>query len=309
MIITIVTILLPCFTSSDVGIVDAYTRAYTTGRRSSSVPGVTVTGTTATERIQQQQHSPLLDLCIGRRDCIIQSAASCWTLCVPVTTETISIWSTFPQSANADVATAAITTITSSSSSSLATVIGSLQEAQHTLRTLVENYQRATVDCTFADVPRELLETKNKQLLLEKAATSALFDKSASIETCKTTNRLVRDYLGVTGKGPMVGIEKKIKLGLEYVDSDFLDDYVSEYEQFSQSYSKASSLSYTAGVADFDSVNNFGKDAVGDDNRNQNSNLQQTKGAIQEAERNLNQIIAILLKGEENTIAPSSQEL
>ena len=204
-IITIVTIVLPCFTSSDVGIVDAYTRAYTTGRRSSSVPGVTVTGTTATERIQQQQqqqqHSPLLDLCIGRRDCIIQSAASCWTLCVPVTTATISIWSTFPQSANADVATAAITTITSSSSSSLATVIGSLQEAQHTLRTLVENYQRATVDCTFADVPRELLETKNKQLLLEKAATSALFDKSASIETCKTTNRLVRDYLGVTGKG------------------------------------------------------------------------------------------------------------
>ena len=76
-----------------------------------------------------------------------------------------------------------------------------LTEAQHTLRTLVENYQRATVDCTFADVPRELLETKNKQLLLEKAATSALFDKSASIETCKTTNRLVRDYLGVTGKG------------------------------------------------------------------------------------------------------------
>ena len=82
-----------------------------------------------------------------------------------------------------------------------------------------------------------------------------------------------------------------------------------EYEQFSQSYSKASSLSYTAGVADFDSVNNFGKDAVGDDNRNQNSNLQQTKGAIQEAERNLNQIIAILLKGEETTISPSSQEL
>lgn len=298
MIITIVTILLPCFTSSDVGIVDAYTRAYTTGRRSSSVPG------------EQQQQSPLLDLCIGRRDCIIQSAASWLTLCVPVTTATISIGSTFPQSANADAtAAAATTTITSSSSSSLATVIGSLQEAQHTLRTLVENYQRATVDCTFADVPRELLETKNKQLLLEKAATSALFDKSASVETCKTTNRLVRDYLGVTGKGPMVGIEKKIKLGLEYVDSDLLDDYVSEYEQFSQSYSKASSLSYTAGVADFDSVNNFEKDAVGDDNRNQNSNLQQTKGAIQEAERNLNQIIAILLKGEETTISPSSQEL
>ena len=77
----------------------------------------------------------------------------------------------------------------------------SLVEAQETLETLLTNYKKATVDCTFADVPRELLETKNKELLLEKAATNALFDKSASIETCKTTNRIVRDYLGVTGKG------------------------------------------------------------------------------------------------------------
>jgi len=77
----------------------------------------------------------------------------------------------------------------------------SLVEAQETLDTLLANYKRATIDCTFADVPRELLETKNKALLLEKAATSALLDKSASIETCKTTNRVVRDYLGVTGKG------------------------------------------------------------------------------------------------------------
>lgn len=76
-----------------------------------------------------------------------------------------------------------------------------LVEAQETLDTLLSNYKRATVDCTFADVPRELLETKNKELLLEKAATNALFDKSASIETCKTTNRIVRNYLGVTGKG------------------------------------------------------------------------------------------------------------
>ncbi len=80
----------------------------------------------------------------------------------------------------------------------------SLVEAQETLDTLLVNYKKATVDCTFADVPRELLETKNKELLLEKAATNALFDKSASIETCKTTNRVVRDYLGVTGKGTYI---------------------------------------------------------------------------------------------------------
>jgi hypothetical protein len=44
-----------------------------------------------------------------------------------------------------------------------------IRQAQSTLTILLENWQRATVDCTFADVPRDLLEQKNKQLfLLEK---------------------------------------------------------------------------------------------------------------------------------------------
>jgi hypothetical protein len=85
-----------------------------------------------------------------------------------------------------------------------------IQQAQTTLSTLLDNWQRATVDCTFADVPRDLLEQKNKELLLEKASTYALFDKSVSVESCKTTNRIVRDYLGVTGKGPLVGLLRGI---------------------------------------------------------------------------------------------------
>jgi hypothetical protein len=101
-----------------------------------------------------------------------------------------------------------------------------IREAQDTLDKLLSNWKRATIDCTFADVPRELLETKNKELLLEKASTFALFDKSVSVETCKTTNRIVRDYLGVTGKGPLVGIEKSIKQGLDFIDLDDLDSYV-----------------------------------------------------------------------------------
>lgn len=102
-----------------------------------------------------------------------------------------------------------------------------LIEAQQTLGLLLDNWKRATIDCTFADVPRELLEQKNKELLLEKASTYALFDKSVSVETCKTTNRIVRDYLGVTGKGPMVGVEKKLKRGLNFLqDADDLDAYV-----------------------------------------------------------------------------------
>ena len=69
-----------------------------------------------------------------------------------------------------------------------------------------------------------------------------------------------------------------------------------EFEEFSQSYSKATSLSYTAGVADLDSVNNFSKDEANEVNRDENSNLQQTKEAITEAKRNLDCIILLLQK-------------
>ena len=43
-----------------------------------------------------------------------------------------------------------------------------LKEATEALSSLLENWQKATIDCTYADVPRELLEAKNKEKLLEK---------------------------------------------------------------------------------------------------------------------------------------------
>ena len=149
------------------------------------------------------------------------------------------------------------------------------------------------MDCTFADVPRELLEQKNKELLLEKASTFALFDKSVSVESCKTSNKIVRSYLGLTGVGPMVGIDKKIRRALDLVqpDADQIDSYVAETELFSEAVSKAASLSYAAGL-DFDSVNNFEK---GNDDRNPNSNLEQARIAIQEAAVSLDKIVAMLV--------------
>ena len=114
-----------------------------------------------------------------------------------------------------------------STSSDNEVLIDSIRDAQKTLGLLLTNWQRATVECNYADVPRDLLSADNKQLLLEKASTYALFDKSVSVESCKTSNRLVRDYIGVTGKGPLVGMEKKFRKALDVVDPDSLDDYLS----------------------------------------------------------------------------------
>ena len=173
--------------------------------------------------------------------------------------------------------------------------------AQETLGKLLDNWKRATIDCTFADVPRDLLEQKNKELLLEKASTYALFDKSVSVESCKTTNRIVRDYLGVTGIGPLVGIDKKMKRGIDFLeDVDDMDQYVFALEAFSQAYARASSLSYTAGVADLDSVNNFSKEEADDGSSNDvNSNLNQAKDAISQAKASLDVLVALLQKGHE----------
>jgi hypothetical protein len=165
--------------------------------------------------------------------------------------------------------------------------ISLVTDATDALSSLIENWERATVDCTYADVPRELLETKNKEKLLEKASVFALFDKSTSVVSCKRTNRVVRDYIGVTGKGPLVNLEKKLlkKSLVEQVDPDNLDDYFSAVETFSQEMAKANSLSYTAGTADFDSVNNFAK---GEASVNEgDSNLEQARRAIEEANKAL----------------------
>ncbi len=67
-------------------------------------------------------------------------------------------------------------------------------------------------------------------------------------------------------------------------------------ENFSQAYSKAASLSYAAGVADFDSVNNFSKDQADEEARNGNSNLSQAKEAINEAKESLDRLVSILQK-------------
>ena len=118
------------------------------------------------------------------------------------------------------------------------------------------------MDCTYADVPRELLEQRNKELLLEKASTYALLDKSVSVVSCKTVVGTVRDYLGRTGMGPVAGLESAMKQAvalmlLQEEDSDTnMDELVQTVEDIQRELTRADSLSYSA-RRDFNSMNNF----------------------------------------------------
>jgi hypothetical protein len=66
-------------------------------------------------------------------------------------------------------------------------------------------------------------------------------------------------------------------------------------ELLSQSLSRASSLSYMAGTADLDSMNNFDKSKASQDQRNVDSNLEQSRRAIQDAKSSLDRILDLML--------------
>lgn len=135
----------------------------------------------------------------------------------------------------------------------------------------------------------------------------------------------MRDYIGVTGKGPLVGLEKRL-LGrgvggvVERVDPDLLDEYYSEVDSFSRAISRAASLSYTAGMADLNSVNNFAKEEEPSTTTTttttttattsattatttpavqspEDSNLEQARSAVIDAKGSIDRILKLLSSG------------
>lgn len=64
-------------------------------------------------------------------------------------------------------------------------------------------------------------------------------------------------------------------------------------EQVQSDLSKADSLSYTAGVSDLSSINNFDRN-VEESVLSSNGSLQEAKGAIQEALSGLRRIVLLL---------------
>ena len=184
-----------------------------------------------------------------------------------------------------------------------------------TLQTLLTNWSRAIIDCTYADVPRELLQQKNKALLLEKASTYALFDKSVSVTSCKTVNHRVRDYLGRTGLGPVAGLESLLQKivalalmttteqlptttattnnNLLVLYDDPMDAIVQTVEEIQRQLIRADSWSYSA-RRDFYSMNNFNPDESDRVLNNPTSDYALCKAAIQSAVDQLNLLLTML---------------
>lgn len=81
---------------------------------------------------------------------------------------------------------------------------------------------------------------------------------------------------------------------MDKLDPDVLDEYYSSVENFQNAVSRASSSSYAAGTADFDSMNNFEKGTKGSPSK-ENSNLEQSRKAIIEAKDSIDIIVKYLM--------------
>lgn len=174
----------------------------------------------------------------------------------------------------------------------------SLIASRKIMEKLLEDWQDLTVSCLYADIPRDLLEQKNKEQLLKEASTFALFDKSASVQSCKESNSKIRQYLGIykDSGSALVGLDKKFKrLKDVYVNDDDEERWFDLVDEFNVRLSKIDTLTYQTTLL---SQTTVGYDLNGDSKIDgsyiSNPDLVSAKEDTQAALSILNSIIAIL---------------
>jgi len=155
-----------------------------------------------------------------------------------------------------------------------------LRDGLQRIEALVEDWDAATLNCRFAEVNRDLLQSENKDELLKEATKNALMSKNAkAIKTlCKRDPEAVRLILGLDStlnkkssvpsmfdertraekaepkKSPLVGADRMIRRARNTVDDDDLVDYVDAEEAWLSAMAQLQSASYASGVADFGAI-------------------------------------------------------
>ena len=112
---------------------------------------------------------------------------------------------------------------------------------------LLSDWTELVTDCTYAEVPRELLETKNKELLLEKASTLATFDKSSSINVCKSTNKVVRQVLDKMPAPKQLQSPAFAAL----VEEDNFEAFLAASERYTNAVSAADAAAFLSATGDY----------------------------------------------------------
>ena len=123
--------------------------------------------------------------------------------------------------------------------------------ADDALSTLLKSWTKSTIDCSVADVSRDLLSSQNKEQLLEKASTFALFDKDSAVMSCREDNTKVKAFIS-----KLKNLEKEFKAARSIVEDSGgdLDAYIDNVERYQSSMSSA--LGFASLMAqDYASIN------------------------------------------------------
>ena len=125
---------------------------------------------------------------------------------------------------------------------------------------MLSSWGKSTTNCDIADVSSQLLSDGQKEELLEKAKTVALFDKDAAVMSCRQDNKKVRSFILQLTK-----LDKEFNEVRDVVvekDGD-LDQYFELVDEYSRHMSSVNSLSYM-GSQDFSSLNSQTMDMTKD---------------------------------------------
>jgi hypothetical protein len=166
--------------------------------------------------------------------------------------------------------------------------------AVRVLQYLLDHWQETVVDCEYADVPRELLERRNKELLLEKAATNALFDKSVSVTSCKVDVTSLRQAL--RSNSPVAQLPDALIAvlpELNHIENDNDDRWLERIEDVQRDLIRIDGLAYAA-RRDYSALNNFDEAETTRLLDQQPGNLLECRRAIQTTVDKLRRITAAL---------------
>mmetsp|Transcript_66505 Transcript_66505/g.110588 ORF Transcript_66505/g.110588 Transcript_66505/m.110588 type:complete len:225 (+) Transcript_66505:3-677(+) len=141
-----------------------------------------------------------------------------------------------------------------------------LQGALQVLETVIERWDELTLECNYADVDRELLATANKKKLLEKAGGNYQKDSSVVKNTCRSSGAPIRQYMGLSGNGPLARTRALLQqpgtLLDVLVDERQVDTFIAAAERFEQASIGANAAAFTSGVGDMSGQNGFEKGSI-----------------------------------------------
>lgn len=127
-----------------------------------------------------------------------------------------------------------------------------LRKGLSDLDAMISNWSEITIDCSYGEIQRQLLESSQKQQLLEAASSTS---KGATMVTmCKSSARAVRRGLGTTEEGPLTKVSVVLKqpelLDALQSDADF-ERFQATSERLQQALSAADAAAFYSASGDF----------------------------------------------------------